>query len=81
MIPIGHFEYCIMPLGLRNAPAVFQELINNVFRCLLNMNMCLFVYLDDILIFSDTEEEHVWQIQWVLRRLMENSLFVKPKKC
>ena len=47
---LGHFEYCVMPFGLTNAPAVFQTLVNDVVRHMLNK--FLFVYLDDILIFS-----------------------------
>ena len=63
--PLEHFEYRVMLFGLTNAPAVYQALVNDVFRDLLNN--CLFVYLDDILIFSETEEEHVQQVRWVLR--------------
>ncbi len=48
--PSGHYDYLVMPFGLANAPAVFLALVNNVFRDLLNT--CVFVYLDDILIFS-----------------------------
>ena len=78
-IPLGHFEYWVMPFGLTNVPAVFQALVNYVFRDLLSK--CLFVYLDDILIFSETEEEHVQPVPRVLRRLMENGLFAKQEKC
>lgn len=56
-----------------------KALINDVLR---NMqNSCLFTYLDDILIFSETEAKHVQQVWWVLRLLLENGLFVKPEKC
>lgn len=77
--PIGHFEYRVMPFGLTNAPAVFQALVNDVLRDMLRKY--LFVYIDDILIFSETEEEHVQHVRSVLRRLLENSLFVKAEKC
>ena len=50
---LGHFEYLVMPFGLANAPAVFQALINDVLRALLNR--CVFVYLDDIFIFIVTQ--------------------------
>ena len=54
---LGHFEYMVMPFGLTNAPAVFQCLINDVLRDMLDKNV--FVYLDDILIFSRSKTEHV----------------------
>ena len=47
--PLGHFEYLVMPCGLTNTPAVFQSLVNDVIRDMLNRSV--FVYLDDILIF------------------------------
>lgn len=70
--PLGHFEYLVMPFGLSNAPAVFQALINDVLRDFLNL--FVFVYLDDILIFSQTEEEHVGHVRKVLSLLLENKL-------
>lgn len=54
--PSGNYEYLVMPFGLTNAPAVFQAMVNDVFRDLLNKYA--FVYLDDILIFSETFQEH-----------------------
>jgi len=77
--PTGHYEYLVMPFGLTNAPAVFQALVNDVLRDLLNR--FVFVYLDDILNFSKNQEEHVHHVQTVLQRLLENSLFVKVEKC
>ena len=50
--PSGHYEYLVMPFGLTNAPAVFQGLVNDVLRDILNV----FVYLDDILIFSKNKQ-------------------------
>lgn len=76
--PIGNFEYQVMPFGLTNAPAVFQALVNNVLRDMLNK--FLLVYLDNIQIFSETEEEYVQHICLVLRRLLENRLFVNTEK-
>ena len=77
--PTGHYEYLVMPFGLTNAPAVFQTLVNDILRDMLNV--FVFVYLDDILIFSKTMSEHIGHVQQVLRRLLENSLFVKAEKC
>ncbi|KAI3358253.1 hypothetical protein L3Q82_003251 [Scortum barcoo] len=77
--PTGHYEYLVMPFGLTNAPAVFQGFIDEVLREYLND--FIFVYLDDILIFSPdpaTLQRHVCQ---VLSRLLENKLFVKAEKC
>ncbi len=75
----GHWEYQVMPFGLANAPAVFQAFINDVLREMLNR--FVFVYLDDILIFSDSLQEHIDHIQQVLKKLLENHLFVKLEKC
>ncbi len=68
-----------MPFGLTNAPAVFQALINYVLRDMLNQ--FAFIYLDDILIFSSSPNEHVEHVKKVLNRLLENHLYVKPEKC
>lgn len=75
--PLGHFEYLVMPFGLTNAPAVFQALVNDVLRDFLNR--FVFVYLDNILIFS--KSEHVSHVRQVLQCLLENKLFVKAEKC
>ena len=75
----GHYEYLVLPFGLTNAPAVFQALINDVLRDMLNQ--FVFVYLDDILIFSKSLSEHVLHVRRVLQRLLENQLFVKAEKC
>ena len=77
--PLGHFEYLVMPFGLTNAPAVFQNLVNDVLRDFLNRSV--FVYLDDILIFSHNQEEHFQHVRQVLLRLLENKLYVKAEKC
>ncbi|TWW62587.1 Retrovirus-related Pol polyprotein from transposon 17.6 [Takifugu flavidus] len=76
---LGHFEYLVMPFGLSNAPAVFQELVNDVLRDMINVFVV--VYLDDILVFSRTMEEHHQHVRLVLQRLLENRLFIKAEKC
>ncbi|KAI7804820.1 hypothetical protein IRJ41_020769 [Triplophysa rosa] len=75
----GHWEYQVMPFGLANAPAVFQTLINDVLREFLNH--FVFVYLDDILIFSNSLHEHIFHVRQVLQRLLDNQLFIKLEKC
>ena len=77
--PRGHFEYCVMPFGLTNSPAVFQALVNDVLRDM--VDLFIYVYLDDILIFSSSLQEHVQHVRRVLLRLLENGLFVKAEKC
>ncbi len=78
-MPVGHFEYRVLPFGLVNAPAVFQALVNDVLRDMINI--FVFVYLDDILIFSPSLQVHVQHVRRVLQRLLENRLFVKAEKC
>ncbi|KAK3520899.1 hypothetical protein QTP86_002457 [Hemibagrus guttatus] len=63
----GHYEYCVMPFGLTNAPAVFQAVINGVFRDLLGRGVI--AYIDDILVYSTSMEDHVRQVWEVLARL------------
>eukprot|EP00063_Salmo_salar_P095574 XP_014070409.1 PREDICTED: RNA-directed DNA polymerase homolog [Salmo salar] len=75
----GHYEYLVMHFGLTNAPAVFQALVNDVLRDMLNR--FVFVYLDDILVFSRSTQEHVLHVRQVLQCLLENQLFVKAEKC
>ena len=68
-----------MPFGLTNAPATFQAYINQVLHDLVDV-YCV-VYLDDILIFSKTEEEHAEHVEAVLRKLRAGALYASPKKC
>ncbi|KAK3545878.1 hypothetical protein QTP70_016572 [Hemibagrus guttatus] len=75
----GHYEYRVMPYGLANAPAVFQSFINEIFRDI--MNKYVVAYIDDILIYSKSEEEHQGHVRTVLTRLLENQLYVKAEKC
>ncbi|KAI2660072.1 Transposon Tf2-9 polyprotein [Labeo rohita] len=77
--PRGHIEYLVMPFGLSNSPAVFQALVNDVLRDM--VDRFIYVYLDDILIFSSSLQEHVQHVRRVLQRLLENGLFVKAEKC
>ncbi|KAJ7957087.1 Retrotransposon protein, putative, Ty3-gypsy subclass, partial [Quillaja saponaria] len=75
----GAFEFLVMPFGLTNAPATFCTLMNQVFRGYLDKFVV--VYLDDIVIYSSTLEDHKQHLQLVFNRLRENQLFVKREKC
>ena len=75
----GLFEYTVMPFGLTNSPAVFQHMMNDIFQDLLDV--CVIVYIDDILIFSNNQEEHDQHVKIVLECLREHSLFAKLEKC
>lgn len=77
--PLGLFEYTRMPFGLMNAPATFQRLMNTVFGDL-NLSEVL-IYLDDIIIFSETIDEHISRLRRVFARLREHGLKLKPSKC
>jgi hypothetical protein len=63
----GHFEYSVMPFGLTNAPAVFQYMMNDIFREYLDHFVD--IYLDDILIHSKNEEEHELHVCLVIEKL------------
>jgi hypothetical protein len=75
----GLYEYTVMPFGLSNAPATFQNMMNHIFRDLLDLG--LIVYLDDILIYAETEEEHDRIVTEVLKCLTENGLAISQDKC
>jgi hypothetical protein len=75
----GHFEYNVMPFGLTNAPAVFQHMMNDIFRE--HLDDFVVIYLDDILIFSKNEEDHEKHVRIVLEKLRERGLYAKLEKC
>ena len=75
----GSFEWLVMPEGLTNAPAAFQCFMNDIFVDMMDINVI--VYLDDILVYSDSLTEHKLHIREVLRRLRSNSLFARADKC
>ena len=76
---MGLYECESMPFGLCNAPPTFQRLMLN---CLgeLNLTYCL-IYLDDVIVFSHTEEEHLERMRVIFDRLPEHGLKLKPSKC
>lgn len=75
----GHFEFRVMPFGLCNAPASFQRMMNIVLRPYIGKFCCC--YLDDILIYSRTEQEHAEHLHAVLKALAEAHLHAKLEKC
>ncbi len=75
----GHYEFCVMPFGLANAPATFQRLMDLVLSGL-HWTHCL-VYLDDIIVFAPTEEEHLKRLDLVLGRMAKAKLTLKTSKC
>ena len=75
----GHYEFLVMSFGLTNAPAVFMDLMNRVFRPYLDQ--FVIVFIDDILIYFKTEREHEKHLQIVLRTLQDNRLYAKFSKC
>lgn len=77
--PSGLYEFVRMPFGLKNAPATFQRLINEILREYIN-KICV-VYLDDILIFSTTLEEHLNSLNKIFKRLTEHNLKIQADKC
>ncbi|QRW24436.1 Retrotransposable element Tf2 protein [Rhizoctonia solani] len=68
-----------MTFGLTNAPAAFQHFMNELFKDLLDV--CVIIYLDDILIYSKDDASHAQHVHKVLKRLMDNQLFCKASKC
>ena len=75
----GIFEYLVMPFGLTNAPATFQAYVNHVLRE--HLDVFVIVYLDDILIYSENQAEHVDHVKRVLRKLDDGGLCLKLSKC
>ncbi|KAL4038608.1 hypothetical protein IC575_002230 [Cucumis melo] len=75
----GHYEFVVMSFGLTNAPAVFMDLMNRVFKEFLDS--FVIVFIDDILIYSKTEAEHEEHLHQVLETLRANKLYAKFSKC
>jgi hypothetical protein len=69
----GSFEWMVMPFGLSNAPAAFQRFMNNIFHDM--VNVCVTIYLDDILIYSDDPTQHKKHVQEVLCQLHLHGLY------
>ncbi|RVW95658.1 Transposon Ty3-I Gag-Pol polyprotein [Vitis vinifera] len=75
----GHYEFLVMPFGLTNAPAAFMDLLNRVFKSYLDQFVVVFI--DDILVYSRSREEHEGHLSIVLQTLRDKQLYAKLKKC
>ena len=75
----GHFEFTLMPFGLTNTPSAFMDPMNRVFQPYLDQFVVVFV--DDILIYSQFEEEHEDHLRIFLHTLRDHQLYVKLSKC
>ncbi|KAI3802804.1 hypothetical protein L1987_30947 [Smallanthus sonchifolius] len=75
----GHYEFMVMPFGLTNAPAVFMDLMNRV--CKPYLDKFVIVFIDDILIYSQTQEEHEQHLRLILELLKNEKLYAKFLKC
>ncbi|KAK8557933.1 hypothetical protein V6N12_010156 [Hibiscus sabdariffa] len=75
----GHYEFLVMPFGLSNAPAAFMDLMNRIFKSYLDKFVVVFI--DDILIYSQTKEEHAEHLRIVLQTLRDKQLYDKFSKC
>ena len=75
----GHFELTVRSFGLTNAPAAFMDLMHRVFKPYLDQFVAVFV--DDILIYSQSEGEHEDHLRIVLQALRDHQLYAKIKKC
>ena len=75
----GHYEFLVMPFGLTNASAAFMNLMNRVFQPFLDRFVVVFI--DDILVYSETEAKHDEHLRTVLQVLREKELYAKFSKC
>jgi len=79
MTPEGSFEPTVIFFGLTNSPATFQAMMNELLRDLINTGK-IAVFIDDVIVETETEEGHDELVAEVIKRLEENDLYVKPEK-
>jgi hypothetical protein len=77
--PFGLYEFVVMPMGFRNAPSIHQRRVTRALKAYIG-KFC-HIYLDDIVIWSDTVENHLRHVRLVLEALWEHKLYLNPKKC
>ena len=75
----GSYKWCVMPFRLTNTPAAFQHFMNDIFADLLDV--CTIIYLDDILIYSNSMSDHILHVWEALQCLQDNRLYASAKKC
>ena len=75
----GTYQFTVMPFGLTGAPSMFQRVMNNIFFDLLDKGVL--VYLDDVLVYSKTVEEHVRLLDEVFAIFLKYKLYLKESKC
>ena len=75
--PQGHYEWIVMPFGLKNAPQIFQRRMDNIFK---DLNRCCLAYIDDILIFSKTVEQQK-DVLAVTQRCIDHGIILGKNKC
>ena len=78
--PEGSFEPIVMFFGLTNSPANFQTMINKLLRDLINTGKVT-VFINDVIVGTENEEEYDELVVEIIKRLEENDLYVKPEKC
>jgi len=76
---VGSFELTVIFFGMTNLPAIFQAMINEILRDIINEGKVT-AFVDDILVETETKEEYNKIVEEVLKRLEKNSLYVKPEK-
>ena len=74
----GSYKFLVTPFGLYNAVATFMSIMNSVFHK--EMDECVVVYIDGILVYSKTEVDHTWDLEKVLSKLRRNRLFANVQK-
>ena len=77
---VGSFEPIVMFFGMTNLPAMFQAMINEILRDMINEGKVA-AFVDDVLVETETEEGHNEIVEEVLKQLEKNNLYVKPEKC
>ena len=75
--PKGHFEWLVMPFGLKNAPSIFQRKMDNIFR---EKDLYVVVYIDDTLVFSKNKKKHIGHLQIVFKKFEEHGIIISKSK-